>query len=72
MENNKSQSYPKIKVERLNLDYAQILLLDYSGEVSENTAVHLYIYQHLLQVEKWHEFSEALEQIAITEMHHLE
>ncbi len=69
---NRNDFYPEIKVERPNLEYAKLLLQDYAGTVSEDTAVHLYMYQHLLQNEKWEEFAEALEDIAIVEMHHLE
>lgn len=67
-----NNSYPEVRVERPNIEYAELLLQDYAGVVSEDTAIHLYMYQSFLQDEKWEEFSEALEDIAIVEMHHLD
>lgn len=67
-----NNNQPEIKVEKPNVEYAKILLQDYAGEVSEDTAVHLYMYQSVLQNEKWKTFSKMLKKIAIVEMHHLE
>lgn len=64
--------YPEIRVEKPNIDYAKILLNNYSGKVSEETASHLYIYQHFILQNKNKEYSEILEQISIVEMNHLE
>lgn len=44
----------------------------YAGEVSEDTAIHLYLYQSQILKNKNKELSKSLEKIAITEMHHLE
>ena len=51
--------YPDIKVEKENPRYANILLHNYSGIVSEFTAVDQYV-------------SQAIGEIAMVEMHHLE
>ncbi|MGE5455803.1 MAG: ferritin-like domain-containing protein [Ignavibacteriales bacterium] len=67
-----NDTYPDIKVEMPNVEYAMILLQDYAGTVSEETAIHLYMYQNFLQDGKWDEFAKELEKIAIVEMHHLE
>jgi len=64
--------YPEIKVEGENLYYADILLNDYTGIVSETSAVFLYSYEHIYKFKENIEFSEVMEQISIVEMHHLE
>ena len=61
--------YPEVQVERPNLDYAKALLFAYAGNVSEETAVHQYLYQSFVLDEK---LSNILEQIGIVEMHHVE
>lgn len=61
--------YPEIKVEQENTEYAKILLQDYAGEKSEETAAHNYIYQSIILEG---EAANTLKQIAIVEMHHLE
>lgn len=68
---NKNNYSPEIKVEGPNIEYAKILLQDYAGTISEDTAVHLYMYQNFLQSGKWDKFAEEIERIAIVEMHHL-
>lgn len=60
-----------IQVENKNLYYADLLLNAYAGEISEDTAIHEYVYQHILLKSNYKELSEALLQISITEMHHL-
>lgn len=62
--------YPIPKVTQKNLEYAQILLQDYAGEVSEQTAIHLYSYQSFLPEEIWKTYARAIEKIAETEMKH--
>ena len=62
--------YPEPKVERQNLEYAKLLLQDYAGEVSEDTAIHLYLFQHFTS--EWEEFKEVIREISISEMTHLE
>lgn len=72
MEYKANKPYPEVKVERSNLDYAKLLLEDYAGEVSEDTAVHLYLYQHLVSDDIWAYYAKVIENISIVEMHHLE
>lgn len=62
--------YPNIKVTNKNIEYANILSYDYAGIISEDTAVHQYIYQHIILKELYPELSKELLNIAITEMRH--
>lgn len=62
--------YPKPQVENKNIHYAELLLQDYAGAVSEQTAVHLYIYQSMIGTPLIPNFNHILERIAITEMKH--
>ena len=64
--------YPKIRVEKENMRYANILLHNYSGMVSEFTAINQYIYHKFKLFEENPEVSEVIGKIAIVEMHHLE
>lgn len=64
--------YPDPKVEKCNIEYAKILMNSYAGEVSEDSAIHLYIFQHIVLKNKYKEYSLILEKIAIVEMKHLE
>ena len=66
------KSYPKVEVEMPNIEYAKILLEDYAGIVSEETAINQYIYQHFDKFDTNQLFSETLSKIAMVEMHHLE
>ncbi len=61
--------YPEPRVVGPNAFYAQLLLEDYAGMVSEQTAVHQYLYHHYYFTG---EISVMLECIAIVEMKHLE
>lgn len=61
--------YPEPQVAAPNGFYAQLLLEDYAGMVSELTAVNQYLYHHYY-FEK--ELSVMVECIAIVEMKHLE
>lgn len=63
--------YPTPKVEKPNLEYAKILMDNYAGKVSEETAVHLYMYQHLIMDDELEEFATAMKRISIVEMKHL-
>jgi len=63
-------SYPPIRVAGPNLDYARILMDDYASRNSELTAIHQYLYQHL--VLKNNEVFQLIKGIARVEMHHLE
>lgn len=72
MNGHVNKPYPEIRVERPNPEYAKILLQNYAGAISEDTSIHLYKYQHFLQSDKWKEFSDALNMVAMDEVHHLE
>lgn len=63
--------YPEPRVIRPNFYYAMLLLEDYTGIVSELTAINQYIYHHLI-FKKIEELAELEECIAIIEMLHLE
>lgn len=65
------KEYPIPQVERENLEYAKILLQDYAGQVSEDSAVHLYLYEHFTKEKEWEEFGKILKEISITEMIHM-
>lgn len=62
-------AYPELKVEGENPYYAKLLLSDYAGDNSEDTAIHQYFYQSLIASEK--DLSAALMNISRVEMHHL-
>ncbi len=64
--------YPEIRVEEKSERYADLLLQDYAGEVSETTAVLLYSYQHFEKFALNKTFSKIIEEISIVEMKHLE
>lgn len=62
--------YPTPRVLGKNKHYANILSAAYSGKISEQTAIHQYLYQYLsLDIE---EYKIALEKISMVEMHHFE
>lgn len=63
--------YPKVEVEKKNLEYAFLLLEDYAGVTSENTASHLYAYQSLIAEPSYLEYSKIVMEIAQVEMTHL-
>ncbi len=62
-----NKPYPPIQVEKENISYAEILLEDYAGEGGEDTAIHLYVFQSIVN----RKVSKVLEEIAKVEMHHL-
>lgn len=59
--------YPKVEVERENVEFAKMLLDDYAGINGEDTAIHQYLYQSLVN----DEVSKVLKEIAKVEMIHL-
>lgn len=63
--------YPDIMVESQSIEYAKILMDSYSGKTSEDTVVHLYIFEHLSLDRKYEYYSKIFEKIAIVEMKHL-
>lgn len=64
--------YPEAKVERKNVEHANLLLGDYAGQVSEFTAISLYSFQHFVSDEVYKDYAEVIEGIAVVEMKHLE
>jgi bacterioferritin len=81
MENNDNHtkpgySYPapysEIKVLEKNNYYAEILMDDYSGIVSEMTAINQYLYHHFVISKEYEEIKMMVENISIIEMKHLE
>lgn len=64
--------YPEPRVEQKNTYYANLLLQDYAGAVSEFTAVSLYIYQHFVSDDKYKNYAKVIGEISIVEMKHLE
>jgi len=67
-----SDPWPEVRVQGPNPEYARLLMEDYAGNVSETTAIMLYLYHHQDMEEDLPEVSELLEGIAIIEMHHQE
>ncbi len=66
-----SEPYPEVRVEGPNPFYARLLLEDFAGVVSENTAINQYLYHHLT-LKDYPDVAELEECIAIVEMHHYE
>ena len=64
--------YPEPMIETPNTRYANILLKDYAGAVSEFTAVSLYVYQHFVSEVNIKDYAELIGGIAMVEMKHLE
>ncbi len=64
--------YPEVRVAGPNPKYAQLLLEDYAGMVSELTAVTQYIYHHFVLEDENREVADLLSCIALVEMHHQE
>lgn len=66
-----NKPYPKVEVEALNPAYAAILLEDYGGIASEDTAIHLYLYQSLVAEADVSEYKDIMLHISEVEMIHL-
>lgn len=66
------EPYPPIKVEKKSQKYVNILLQNYSGMVSEFTAVNQYVYHKFRLSMDYPKVAETINGIAIVEMHHLE
>ena len=62
--------YPEVKVNKKDIPLAKEILYSYAGKVSEDTAVHDYIFQMMMQDDE--ELKKILRGIAIVEMHHIE
>lgn len=61
--------YPEIKVERRNVSLANMILDDFSGKISELTAVLKYVYQSINLKDT--DMARIIGKISIVEMHHL-
>ena len=64
--------YPEVKVSGPNKYYAKIIMDDYAGKISEFTAISQYLYHNFSMRPKYNELADILENISITEMHHME
>lgn len=64
--------YPEVRVQRPNRFYAELLLDDYAGQVSEMTAINQYFHHHIIFEERYPDLAELEECISIIEMWHLE
>mgnify|MGYP001102517944 CR=1 FL=1 len=62
--------YPEVKVSSKNIKLAKEILSSYAGPISEDTAIHNYMFQYLILEND--EIKNILKEIAIVEMHHLE
>ncbi|MGI5901675.1 MAG: ferritin-like domain-containing protein [Desulfitobacteriia bacterium] len=67
-----SSPYPEIKVIGPNIQYAELLMDAYAGTVSEFTAISQYLYHSFFFKNINKELGSLLENVAITEMHHME
>lgn len=66
------EAYPQPRVSAANSYYATLLLEDYTGVVSEMTAINQYLYHHFIFRGCDPELAELEECIAIIEMKHME
>lgn len=64
--------YPEVQVLSRNPDYAEILMDDYAGIISEFTAINQYLYHHFICTPINKELGDLLKNIARSEMLHLE
>ncbi len=72
MECKVDKPYPTVEVEKANLEYAYLLLEDYTGMSSELTSILQYSYQHFLKFQTNPIIAKTLSTIAMVEMKHLE
>ncbi len=63
--------YPRVTVSIPNREYARLLMEDYASAQSEETALHLYLYQAFVLESKHPELARVLRDISKVEMHHL-
>jgi len=64
--------YPEVKVMCANILYAELLMDDYAGVVSEFTAISQYLYHHFFFKDVDKKLGDLLENVSITEMQHME
>lgn len=67
-----TQPYPEIKVQGENLYYAEILMDDFAGSLSEYTAIGQYLNHSFYSRKVVDDLANMWIQIAIVEMHHLD
>lgn len=63
--------YPTPRVEEINRNYALILLSNYAGDISEETAIHQYLFEYLMNNNEYTDFANAMLHISEVEMKHL-
>lgn len=63
--------YPTPRVEEINRNYALILLSNYAGDISEETAIHQYLFEYLMKNNENEDFANAMLHISEVEMKHL-
>jgi len=63
--------YPSIKDLDTNIEYSQIILSNLGGLHSVMNTVTLYFYNHIILEEQWKELSDAMKQLCMVEMKHL-
>ena len=64
--------YPPVRVMAPNRQYAELLLEDYTGVVSEITAIEQYLYHYFVLKAINPEVANLLECVSLVEMHHME
>lgn len=67
-----NKPYPPIVVNHPNVRYVNLILPNYSGMVSEYTAISQYIYHGFRLLEDYPKVSKTIEGISRVEMHHLD
>ena len=65
------ESYPLPQASAPNPYYASLLLEDYTGTISEMTAINQYIYHHFMFRDHYPDLAELIECVSIIEMKHL-
>lgn len=63
--------YPSVRVSEKNPDLGRRLSHSFAGDVSEETAIHQYLFQSFLLQDSNAEISQVLESIGKVEMYHL-
>lgn len=63
--------YPSIDNLETNIEYSQLILSNLGGLHSKMNTVSLYFYNHIILEEQWPELSEAMIQLCLVEMKHL-
>ncbi|MGX4598075.1 ferritin-like domain-containing protein [Faecalimicrobium sp. JNUCC 81] len=67
-----NEPYPEIKVESKNPYYAELLMDDHSGIISEFSAISQYLYHSLDLGKSYTDLANMWLQISFIEMHHLD